>query len=292
MSSNTSISPKNFSLTGFIKLTRVWNLLIIVLAQYFTAIFLVAEGDNWNNVLFDLRLFLLSLSTVLIAASGYIINDYYDVKIDYINKPERVVVGKVLKRRVVMVAHTFINFAGIAIGAYLSLKLGLINFLSALLLWLYSNILKRRPFIGNFSVALLTGLSIYVVNVLYEINSPLVIIYALFAFSFTLIREVIKDMEDIRGDLAFGCKTLPIIWGIRRTKWFLFYISLAFLFCVIVISNLFLTKSFILLSFLLIPPVAVLIFYMYRADTKRAFTRLSNLCKLIMLLGIISMIII
>ena len=106
--------PKNFSFPGFVKLIRVQNLLIIVLTQYLTALYLL-QGIH----ILDLELFLLSFSTVLLAAAGYIINDYYDVKIDYINKPEKVIVGKVLKRRVVLFWHTFLNFTAIIIGTFL-----------------------------------------------------------------------------------------------------------------------------------------------------------------------------
>ncbi len=136
-----SKGPRNFSFSGFIRLIRVQNLVIIVLSQYLVAMYLL-EGIAPLNF----NLFLLSLSTVIIAASGYIINDYYDVKIDYVNKPERVVVGKLLKRRVVLFWHSALNFIAIAIGYYLNWKLAAVYFSAAFLLWVYSNQLKRWPF--------------------------------------------------------------------------------------------------------------------------------------------------
>ena len=121
-------SAKNFSLSGFIKLTRFGNLLIIALAQYFTVLFLIADLSRWENYIYSEKLLLISLSSILIAAAGYIINDYYDVKIDYINKPERIVVGKVIKRRVVMAAHIILNFTGIGLGFLISPLIAVINF--------------------------------------------------------------------------------------------------------------------------------------------------------------------
>ena len=115
MSSGNS-NKSSFSVTGFLKLTRFPNLLIIAFTQYFAAIFLAAYPENWYHKIYDYHLFLLSLSTILIAAAGYIINDYYDIKIDYVNKPEKVVVGKLVKRRIVLVSHAVLNFAGIGIG--------------------------------------------------------------------------------------------------------------------------------------------------------------------------------
>ncbi|HMP98744.1 MAG TPA: UbiA family prenyltransferase, partial [Cyclobacteriaceae bacterium] len=151
-----------FSFPAFLQLTRYWNLLIIGLAQYFTAIFLI-DKNAWR----DINLFLLSSATIMIAAAGYIINDYYDVKIDIINKPEKVVVGKKIMRRVAMLAHLLLSGAGVLLGWYLSVWIGAINAFSALLLWLYSVNLKRLPFTGNFLVALLTALSICIVEVYY-----------------------------------------------------------------------------------------------------------------------------
>ena len=274
---------------GFIQVTRFWNLLIIVLAQYFAAIFLIHPHANFKDTLADPRLMLLSFSTALIAAAGYIINDYYDVKIDLINKPHRVVVGRILKRRVAMVAHTMLNFLGIGIGFLLSLAVGALNFLAALLLWLYSNQLKRIALIGNITVALLTALSIFVLNVLYQENNYLVIAYALFAFTFTLIREVIKDMEDVKGDVTFGCRTLPVVYGMRKTKSFLYVLSLLFIVVLAGLAYIFIGIEMTLFSLLLVIPLGILIYLLHKADTIRHFNVLSNYCKIVMLLGILSM---
>lgn len=283
-------TAKNFSLIGFIKLTRIGNLLIIVFAQYFTSIFLVTNAQNWKIYLLDIDLFFISLSSVLIAASGYIINDYYDVKIDYINKPDRVVVGKVIKRRVVMVAHTIINFCGIGIGFIVSPIFAIINFGSALLLWLYSNQLKRLVLVGNLAVSILAGLSIYIVALLYQSYNPLLFIYAAFAFGYTIIREVVKDIEDLQGDEAFGCKTLPIVYGIRKTKGFLFLFNFLFgaslSYLLLNIASPFglilMTGNIVLLTTLTI--------VLYKADTKKEFHQLSTVTKIIMMLGILSMV--
>ena len=290
MANSKKNKPANFSLKGFILVTRFWNLLIIVLAQYFTAIFLSQTGLGYYETITDLRLFVLSLSSVFIAAAGYIINDYYDVKIDLINKPERVVVGRILKRRVAMVAHTTLNFLGITLGFLLSMEIGVINFITALILWFYSNQLKRIALVGNITVAMLTALSIYIINVLYQDNNFLVIAYALFAFAFTLIREVIKDMEDVKGDLTFGCRTFPVVYGMRKTKLFLYTIATAFLIGVTALAYLFIGSDMAAFCLLLVVPLSVLAYKLYQADTTKHFNRLSNYCKIIMLLGIISMV--
>jgi len=265
------------------------NLLIMAFAQLMTAYFLVESTAQGLPVLVDPNLYLLILSTLLIAASGYMINDYYDVKIDYINKPEEVVVGKNIKRRAVMFLHTIFNVAGVGIGLFIDIKIGLINFVAAFLLWFYSNSLKRMPFVGNVVVALLTGLAIYVIGFYYQTSLLLVLTYAIFAFFINLIREIIKDIEDRNGDRKHGSKTLPIVLGFRGTKNVIFLISLLFVLSIVVatykLHNELLYYYFGGLSLLFF----LFLYKIYMADRKAHFTQLSLLSKLLMLTGIISM---
>lgn len=269
---------------SMLKLTRFGNLIIIAFAQYFTAAFLIGK-----QTIFDVRLFLLSLSTMAIAAAGYIINDYYDVKIDYINKPDRVVIGKDITRRYAILFHVVLSFTGIVIGVYLSWRITALNMVSVFLLWLYSNILKRLPFVGNLAVALLTGAAVYSVDLLYRTANPLIIVFAVFAIFMTLVREIIKDIEDLKGDNTFGCRTLPIVWGIRRTKLILYLIILVFAITVVILNYFYAALPFRYQALFLFVPLLVLLWRLIRADTKRDFTWLSTLCKVIMLMGIASM---
>lgn len=273
-----------FTIAALFKITRFWNLVIIALAQFFAAYFLIER-----QLIMDWRLYLLAFSTIMIAAAGYIINDYYDVKIDLINKPERVVVGKSMRRRYALFFHWSLSIAGVLLGFMLSWPVGLINFFSGFMLWWYSNFLKRQPFVGNFVVAVLTGLSVYVVAVLFNPFNKLVMVYSFFSFFITLLREIIKDMEDLKGDNTFGCKTLPIVWGIRKSKSFMFgvaIINLSFIgwfnYAYIGLAN------WIVLLFLFLP-VAFLLLMLSKADTVREFYRLSQYCKIVLLLGVCSM---
>ncbi|MBK5279725.1 MAG: geranylgeranylglycerol-phosphate geranylgeranyltransferase [Bacteroidia bacterium] len=273
-----------FTLSALLRLTRFWNLVIIGLAQYCTAWFLLG-----SHTILDMDLFLLSGSTVLIAAAGYIINDYYDVKIDLINKPDRVVIGKNITRRYAILFHSFLSTSGVGIGFLLDWKIGAINFLSVFFLWLYSNNLKRQPFIGNFVVALLTAISILIINLLYETNNPLISIYALFAFFMTLMREMIKDMEDLRGDNTFGCRTLPVICGLRKSKIFVYATLFLFVVSVLYINHIYIGLPMYYFIIFLFIPLGWLLARLIRADTIKDFYKLSQFCKVIMLLGISSM---
>ena len=276
---------KPFTIRALIRLTRFWNLVIIGLSQYFVARFLIDR-----NLIFDWRLFVLVASTVIIAAAGYIINDYYDIKIDLINKPQRVVIGKSITRRYALFFHSILVVIGMALGFVISWRIGIVNFLSAFLLWWYSNSLKRQPFIGNLVVAVLTSISILLIDILYYSDNLLVIIYALFAFFMTLIREILKDMEDLRGDNTFGCKTLPIVWGIRRTKGMIYSLLILLAASVLLLNVRFVQLPFYYFVIFLYVPLALLVLRLIRADTRKDFYWLSQWCKIIMLLGILSMV--
>ncbi|MDQ3394648.1 MAG: geranylgeranylglycerol-phosphate geranylgeranyltransferase [Bacteroidota bacterium] len=275
---------------GILKITRVHNLFYIAITQYFVAIFLANNPSYWRETISDPYILLLVIATNMIAAAGYFINDYYDVKVDYINRPEKVVVGKYLRRRMVLASHSFLNFAGIGISILIHWKLGAFNFACSFLLWLYSNHLKRLPLIGNVTIALLTSASLIVIGFYYQSNLELIYMYSLFAFSISLIREILKDMEDLQGDKDFGSRTLPIIWGIKKTKIFIYGISAFFIsgyiYFIISLSHPILSGYFLCLAI----PVAYLLYKLHRADTKKEFAILTDYCKVIMFSGVISMV--
>ena len=209
---------KRSHIIGYLKFIRGINLFMVALTQYLTAIFLVGTKNSWFEVLTDKGFVLMVSATVMITAAGYLINDYYDVKIDFVNKPDRVVVGKKLKRRWVLAGHTILNFGAIGIGFYLSWPIGITMFGAAFLLWLYSNQLKRLPLVGNLSIAVLTGMTLVLVAEYFQERTFIIACYAVFAAFITLIREIIKDVEDRKGDERFGCRTIPIVYGVANQK--------------------------------------------------------------------------
>ncbi|WP_200974873.1 geranylgeranylglycerol-phosphate geranylgeranyltransferase [Echinicola sp. 20G] len=278
-----------FSFSAFFKIIRSDNLLMMAFAQLMTAYFLVEETKSGIPVFSDYKLYLLIFSTITIAASGYIINDYYDVKIDYINKPDEVIVGKGMRRRVVMFLHSILNFVGIGLACLVNLKVGAIHFIAAFILWLYSNNLKRLPFVGNLAVGLLTGLSIWIIGFYYQQSQLLVLTYAIFAFFINLIREIIKDIEDREGDRKHGCKTLPIVLGFRKTKNIIFILAGIFVCSILTVAF----KINDTLLYIYFGAIGVLfLFFMYKiyyADRKKHFTQLSKMSKVLMLTGVLSM---
>ncbi len=276
-------------INAFMRLIRFNNLLIIGLTQYMIKICLIDEPNRlWANFT-DIHLFMLVSSTILIAAAGYIINDYYDIKIDTINKPGRIVISKYLRRRAALAINFGLNLLALSLAWMLSIGVFLVTFISGFLLWWYSNQLKRLPLVGNAMIALLTALSVLVMAVYYPQNQDLLVIFAIFAFFITLVRELVKDMEDVQGDAHFGCQTLPIVWGIRRTK-NVIYVFLGIFIVILLSTYLSFPRKFAFYLYLVVlPPLLLFSVRLFRADTRKEFAFLSNLCKWIMVLGVLSM---
>jgi 4-hydroxybenzoate polyprenyltransferase len=206
-----------------------------------------------------------------------------------VNKPDRVVIGQGITRRYAILLHTMLSLTGVAIGTLLDWRIGVINFFSAFFLWWYSNDLKRQPLIGNAVVSLLTALAILIVDAWYRTGNQLIFIYASFAFFMTLIREIIKDMEDLKGDNTFGCRTLPIIWGLRKTKRFIYGIICLFILTIFFLNTYYIKLPVNFFLAFLFAPLVILIVKLERSDTKKDFAWLSSFCKLILLLGVFSM---
>jgi len=193
-----------------------------------------AHGQNVLGIPF----LLLCFSSICIAAAGYIINDYFDLNIDKVNKPDKLVVERIIHRRWTIIWHFILSITGIAIGFYLDYTtgiylLGIANLLCVILLFVYSLSFKKKLLIGNILISLLTAWTIMVVtwcersNVMDEAHFNasrllrVTFLYAGFAFIISLIREAVKDLEDMEGDRRYGCKTMPIAWGTNATKVFI-----------------------------------------------------------------------
>ena len=209
--------------TALPKLVRWPNLLIMLLCLALVRAGLLLPALPLRESLLARRFGLLVGAALLVAAAGYIINDYYDVKIDAINRPDRLVIGRVVNRRKAMLAHLVLSGAGVLVAGWLHPVLGAVTLGTALLLWGYSARFKRVALVGNVSIATLTAALVLLPELQLQLerhNSHSVVWpYALAAFLLTVVREIVKDVEDMRGDAQHGCRTLPLVWGVARTKW-------------------------------------------------------------------------
>jgi len=305
------------AIPAFFRLIRWPNLLFIVLTQalfrYFILPFVYLDGhEGYETIkLCNSLFFLLVLASVCIAGAGYIINDYFDVNIDLINKSSKVIIGKFIKRRWAIVLHAVISFTGLVLSMYVGWRLQnilipLFNFLAIFILLFYSSTFKKKLLIGNILISLLTAWVILVMtlaeyrfrlsphDIVWQRLLKLSFIYAGFAFIISLVREVVKDMEDREGDVKYGCTTMPIVWGIPVSKvfaavWIVVLTGLVMAMQIYVIQLGWWFSALYSIVTIVIPLIWVLR-KLYEANTPKQFHQLSSVIKIIMLAGIISMV--
>jgi 4-hydroxybenzoate polyprenyltransferase len=305
-------------LIAFLQLVRWPNLVFIVICQllFYYGIVLPVLPKQYFTLGIALHPYLLwwlIVASVFIAASGYIINDYFDRNIDQVNKPDKVVIDRVISRRWAIIFHFILNVSGLAISFYVSLHTNFIvfsaNVLCVLMLWLYSTSFKKKLLTGNIIISCLTAWTILVVycainpigvvlfnnRLAYTSSMHLVykfsVLYAGFAFVISLIREVIKDVEDMEGDRRYGCTTLPLVWGVNAAKMFaavwLVVLIVAVVGLLIYVVH-FLWWGAVLYCLILLIPAVLCLQKLFKAYSKTHFSLLSKLIKLVMLLGILS----
>lgn len=295
---------------SFFKLIRYQNLLMLALMQLlFRYGFL-----KWQDVplsLADWQYALLVLSTVLIAAGGYVINDIFDQATDAENKPGRVMIGQTISEATAYNIYVALNITGVGIGFYLSnviMKPGFatIFILIAALLYLYATSLKQTLLIGNVIIAMLLSFSVIIIGIYdlypatYEGNQremavlfSILLDYAIFAFIINFIREIVKDLEDVNGDYNQGMNTLPIVLGIARTSRVVFAISFIPIAILLYYTNEYFAASnlYLTMVYTLIGVVGPLIYFTIKcwtAKTPKDFRHLSGVLKLVLLFGILS----
>jgi 4-hydroxybenzoate polyprenyltransferase len=306
----------------FFKLIRWPNLVFVAITQilfHFSVVLTSAHSDVWQ---FPLQLkqhlfWILVVASLLITAAGYIINDYFDINIDEVNKPGDMVVDRHISRRTAIVLHSSFSLLGLLLSAYVGYKLenpfvpaG--NLVCIALLWLYSTTYKRRMIVGNVIISLMTA---WVIGVMLVAEIPfwwkateldtreqltmarlwrIGALYASFAFVISLVREVIKDIEDMEGDKKDGCRTLPIVYGIDAARVF------AGTWLLILIVALLATQLYVMffgwwysiayILLLVVAPCIRLFSLLFKAASKEEFHILSSRLKWVMLAGIMSMI--
>ena len=273
------------------------------------------KSQNIPLALKDWQYLLLVLSTVLIAAAGYVINNIFDQNTDIENKPNNVIVGKSISETAAYNWYAGLNITGVTIGFYLSNVISKPGFaaifiLIAATLYIYATSLKQMVLIGNIIVALLLSFSVIIIGVfdLYPAVTPenqqimavlfsILLDYALFAFLINFLREIVKDLEDINGDYNQGMKTLPIILGVNRTSRLVFILSfIPIILLLAYINNYFMANNLLItVVYSMVFVLAPMLFFtmkIWDSKTKKDFHKLSLLLKWILFFGILSVVII
>ena len=273
---------------GILIASRIPNLIIIGLTQFLSIYMLMRHGFI---VSIGLPFVFLTVSTMMVAAGGYIINDYYDAKIDMVNRPGQVVVGRTLSRRKALAFHLSISLLAILLGLLVTWKLALVHFFGVTLLWYYSNRL-RRYFIGKLVIALVTAGNILLVGFTYGVDSYLLMTFAAFGSAIVWVRELVKDMENVRGERAYGVESVPEVWGIKGAK--LLIGCIGGIGWMLLAYFIFKVDSQLILYYYLafIPLLIVFIVMLIRADRQEQFRQIRHLTNFLILVGLVSMLLV
>jgi len=301
----------------FFKLIRYNNLIMVLLTMVLVKYSMIATVLD-TPYLSDVEFFIFAVSVLLITAGGYVINDIYDIDIDQINKPSKTYVGSSISIKTAWRFYWILSISGLVLAVYISIKKSLPEYILLFLfgyacLFFYSKYFQKKPLIGNVIIAFICGALIYLTYLFdfrldYDrflekilpaklMNAPARVyeikFFMVFSFLGTLIREIIKDIEDVDGDYNAGYQTLPIVFGKMRARNISIAISIAFMIVLIFNTNYFYSEGYVWITMAMSIIGAMSLYMLYQlwtAKTKKHFHFLSNLMKTILFFGILSMI--
>lgn len=283
------ILAKIFSLFSVV---RGYNIFVIVVAQYLASIYILAPQKRALDVVLDWRLFLIIFCSSLAIAAGYIINNFYDAEKDLINRPNKSKLDRLVSQTTKLRVYFFLNFLSVSIVSIVSIHAALFFSVYIFILWFYSHKLKKFPIIGNLTASFLVILPFFGILMYFKYFYSAIFVHAFFLYLLVLIREMIKDLENIKGDLANNYQTIPVRFGEHTTK---------VVVSVLVFLSLFPTRFLIVehqvgyMIYYFYLSIGVLVFFLVKlwfSKTTLQYHRLHIVLKLLILLGVFSIMLI
>ncbi len=279
-------------LLSLFSIVRGYNILIIVFAQYLTSIFILAPQIRLRRVILDSNLFVIVLASAGVIAAGYIINNFYDKEKDLINRPQKTMLDRLVSQRTKLTGYFVLNFLSVVCASYVSFRAVVFFSLYIFGIWFYSHKLKKFPIIGNIVASLLAITPFFAVFIYYKNFDEVIFVHATFLFLMLIMREMIKDLGNLRGDLAQNYKTIPIVYGELVSKRIVTILILAS--CVPI--YLLLTRYEIGFMYLYFYACIILLFAflfgLWRSKGRTHYVWLHNILKLIIVAGTFSIILI
>jgi 4-hydroxybenzoate polyprenyltransferase len=271
---------------------RGYNILIVVIAQYLTSIYILAHDKPLGHVVFDLSLLMLILASSATIAAGYIINNFYDSEKDLINRPQKSMLDRLVSQNTKLSFYFVLNFLAVIMASFVSFKAVLFFSVYIFAIWLYSHKLKKLPIIGNLTSAVLTITPFFAIFLYYKNFEPVIFVHASFLFLMISMRELTKDLENLKGDLALNYKTIPIVYGEKASKKMLTILGVFTL-----IPTYFLVKKYEIgnMDYFFYLSVALIIFLLmllWKSTTKTQYLLLHNILKFIIVAGVFSILLI
>ena len=277
---------------GMFSVVRGYNILIIVLAQYLASIYILAHNKSLKEIVFDVSLLMLVLASAATIAGGYIINNFYDSEKDLINRPQKSKLDRLVSQNTKLSFYFVLNFLAVVMASYVSFKP--VMFFSAYIfgIWFYSHKLKKLPFIGNLVSAILTITPFFAIFMYYKNFETVIFVHALFLFLIISMRELTKDLENIKGDLLLNYKTIPITYGEKVSKVLLTTLATLTLIPIYLLVNHFKIGYMYIYFYVCVMLLFVFLLFLWRSKTKTHYLILHNILKFIILCGVFSIVLI
>jgi 4-hydroxybenzoate polyprenyltransferase len=284
-----SIFYKFFSLLSVV---RGYNVLLIVIAQYLTAIFIFSPNETLKSVLFDSNLFFVVLASACVIASGYIINNFYDADKDKINRPVKAKIDAIVNQKTKLKIYFFLNFVGFFFGFLVSWRAALFFAIYIFAIWFYSHKIKKYPLTGLFLASMLSILPFFVIFVYYRNFSKVIFVHAVFLFLILLSRELIKALENIKGDVLLNYKTVPISYSEPFAKKLItFFLALTFIPIYVLweYPEIGLMKYYFYATGIVL---IILIALLWTSKSQKKYLVLHNIIKFVLFVGVFSLVLI
>ncbi|MFO8147070.1 MAG: geranylgeranylglycerol-phosphate geranylgeranyltransferase [Bacteroidota bacterium] len=271
---------------------RGYNILILILAQYLTSAFILAPELPLRDVIFDPNLFFLILSSATVIASGYIINNFYDSEKDLINRPKKTMLDRFVSQRTKLSVYFILNFAAIFFASYVSFRAVVFFSIYIFVIWFYSHRLKRILFIGNLVASILAIIPFFVVFIYYKNFETVIFIHATFLYLMIVMRELVKDLENLKGDLILNYKTIPVVYGEKWSKFFLSVLAVLSVIPILLLVTKYDTGMMIYYFYVCLLLLVFFVLFLYFSAAKWQYLLLHNILKFIIVAGVFSILLI
>lgn len=271
---------------------RGYNILIVVIAQYLTSIYILAHDLPLRTVLFDLNLFMLVLASAATIAAGYIINNFYDSEKDLINRPYKSKLDRLVSQNTKLSFYFVLNFSAAIMASYVSFNAVLFFSVYIFGIWFYSHKLKKLPFIGNLTSAVLTITPFFAIFLYYKNFESVIFVHAIFLFLMISMRELTKDLENVKGDLLLDYKTIPVVYGEKLSKFMLTGLVILTSIPVYLLLTKYNVGHMDFFFYLSIFLLLIFLGLLWKSKTKIQYLILHNILKFIILAGVFCIVLI
>lgn len=280
---------KIFSLFSVV---RGYNVVVIVLAQYLASVYILAPQHPALSVILDPSLFALVAASALAIAGGYIVNAFYDAEKDLINRPAKTLLDRKVSQRFKLTTYFILNLLSVVFASYVSFKAVMFFSFYIMGIWLYSHKLKRIPLLGNVVSAMLAITPFFAVFIYYRNFDTVIFVHALYLFLVILIREMIKDLENLKGDIVYNYTTLPVLYGERFSKSLITLLVLVAIIPAMLLIRVFDVGYMYYYFYASIIALLIVVTFLWRSSDTPHYLLLHNILKLVIVTGVFSILLI